>query len=201
MGIDVYLYEQEGEEWVANSEPERLANTDLFLVMAYMFGMVLDPIRHAAETCTDPDLREQFTEGVEEFDRYLAEHREEGLARFEGYYEFLKKTLDQVRAQGMEEILGGNVVEQLALEDIHEDSRAFFGWFMLSSRELEPEELIRPAPIIGMALGMMNQTAQQYRDEDENLARMMADAYSCLEVAARFSDQAMTESKRLFFSC
>lgn len=202
MGIDVYFCAEQNGEIEQVGEGERVANVDGFLVLAYMFGIVLEPIREMAENIpegldVDP---ETYREGIARFERYLAQNRDQGRLRFAGYYDFLKKNAEWMRAQEMNNVFGPPVVEQLPLEAIDEDSQAFFGWFMLSERIISPEEAEQLAPILGAARGMFTAFATHYEKENPNLAHMMSDAYGMLGTATEFCDKAASEGKPFYFS-
>lgn len=202
MGIDVSLCRTDGESFEPDDEfEERVANIDTFLVLAYIFGLTLEPLHQLAQAPPlDEEQQNRLRALVILLDRTIAEHRQEGITHFRRYYEAISQSLRRMKTQGMKPADQVPMVEHLPLEAIAEDAQAFLGWFMLSERAIEPAEAQHFAPLLGLMVSMFTNFAELYAQDNPNLARMMTAARECLTVAGRFCDLAVSHEKPMFFS-
>lgn len=203
MGVDVYFCVRKGGRWVAGEPAERVASIDGFLNMAYMFGLMLEPLRNLVPQMSRMPNELDVAGAMARFEDYLAEEREDAIARFQGYYGFIAEShrrMKELAGEG-EAVMAGNVIEQLTLDDFEPDAQVFFGRFMLSSHAIEPDEAGIVAPALGMILALLAQFAERYRQENPTLADNLLAARACLDVARRFCDEAIHKNLAFNFDC
>lgn len=203
MGIDVSLCIRKNGRWVAGEPAERVASIDGFLNMAYLFGVMLEPLRGLVPQLSRMPGELDVAGAMERFEAYLAGEREEAIARFQGYYGFIAEShrrMVELAGEGGT-VMGGGAVEQLTLDDFAPDAQVFFGRFMLSNHAIEPDEAGIVAPALGMILALMTQFAGNSRQENPTLAGNLSAARECLDVARRFCDQAIIKNTAFSFNC
>jgi hypothetical protein len=199
MGIDVTLCVREEERWVPEGEGERVADVDEFFVMAYTFGLVLGNVRTIMASVEAGPEMPDMKAALANFEEYLDEDREASIERFQGYYNFIARTNETLKAElGEGEFVWGDVIAQLEPTDFIADAKAFFGRFMLSDRMIEPEEAAIAVPVLGLMMELLKHYAGQpeYKEYAGNLNLTR----ECLDVISDFCYAAIQEGRAMYFA-
>ncbi len=191
MSIEIYFVRQLEGEWVQDGDEQAsIGSVGSLFNLALLLGHVVKSL----EPIEDPDIQKAMAE----FSEYVNDKRDEKLASFDGFVEFVNKTVEEMKAKG--EPWDG-FDQELDPADFDPDVRAYLGGFLISGEPIEPAHCLRLTAFTGYALAALTSWAEQLKENDSDGAEEIVMVCQTLEPILAFAEATVSEDRLMYVEC